>query len=111
MTFTPRGIHGRSIVAARDHQHRESDSITETTTFDTGTYIGNAVVALTRGRTIASYPARYLDIHQEPDGSVVLFSRTDPDPGDGGNDTGEVVNAMSIPAKMAADVLAIFGAA
>ena len=83
----------------------------ETTKFDTGTYVGKAVVSLTRGRTTASYPARYVDVHQEPDGTVVLFSRTDPDPGDGGNDAGEVTKAMIIPAKMAADVLAIFGAA
>ena len=53
---------------------------------------------------------RHVDICREPNGSVLLLSRSNPNPARHDQDD-EIVNAVSIPASLAAAVLAIFGVA
>jgi hypothetical protein len=82
------------------------------TTFDAGTAIGKVIAytALNPGQEVDGKGQvwRSINLHREPDGSLVLLSRTNPEP-DKRDDPDEVVNAMVIPPALAADVLAIFG--
>jgi hypothetical protein len=78
-------------------------------TFNIGTYIGKSAVIPFPGRTGDSLAARYVDVHREPDGSVVLFSRTNPNPGDGSGEQDEQTSAVVIPASLAPALIEALG--